>query len=97
MVRKYDEKSCGIVVFRHTSETNEDLFLLLQYPGGHYDFAKGHIEKGDREEKQTALRELLEETGISDLEFVEGFREEISYKYRRGRRLSNKQVIFFPP
>lgn len=91
---KYDEKSCGIVVFRHAPEADKNLYLLLHYPGGHFDFPKGHVEKGE-DEKQTALRELIEETGISDLDFIDGFREEISYKYRRRKQLSNKQVVFF--
>ena len=91
---KYDEKSCGIVVFRYAPETHEKLYLLLHYLSGHFDFPKGHVEK-DEDEKQTALRELIEETGISDIEFIDGFREEVSYKYRRGKKLSNKQVVFF--
>lgn len=89
---KYDEKSCGIVVFREKDGIN--LFLLLHYPSGHWDLAKGHVEAGETEH-QTAARELLEETGIADIQFIDGFREEIFYKYRRGKKISTKQVIFF--
>lgn len=92
MVIKYDEKSCGIVIYREKDGIN--LYLLLHYPGGHWDFPKGHMEHGE-DEHQTASRELVEETGISDFQFVEGFREEVSYEYRRGKKMSNKQVIFF--
>lgn len=90
---KFDEKSCGIVLFREKEGIN--LYLLLHYPGGHWDLAKGHVEHGENEH-QTAARELLEETGIADVRFIDGFREEISYEYkRRNRKLSNKQVVFF--
>lgn len=70
------------------------LYLLLNYPSGHWDLPKGHVEKGEQE-KETAARELLEETGISDVKFINGFREQVSYKYRRAKKMSNKEVIFF--
>ena len=58
------EKSCGVVLF------NETKVLLLQHPDGtkvgHWDFPKGHVEIGESE-LQTAVRELAEETGITDL------------------------------
>jgi bis(5'-nucleosidyl)-tetraphosphatase len=88
---KYDEKSCGIIVVRDAEQTQ---YLILHYPNGHWDLPKGHVEKGE-EEHDTARRELEEETGISDIEFVDGYREAISYKYRRRGKISNKQVVFF--
>lgn len=89
---KFDEKSCGILLFRVKDGTI--LYLLLHYPSGHWDLPKGHIEKGESEH-ETAARELLEETGIADINFIKGFREEISYEYKRAKKLSNKQVVFF--
>jgi bis(5'-nucleosidyl)-tetraphosphatase len=89
---KYDEKSCGVLLFRESN--GERLFLLLHYPNGHWDFPKGHVEK-DETEEQTALRELEEETGISQSHIIKGFRYPVSYKYYRRGKLSNKQVIFF--
>lgn len=88
----YDEKSCGIILFR--KHEGEKLFLILHYPGGHFDFPKGHVEANE-EEMETAARELEEETGISDIEFIPGYREEMSYKYFRQGRPSNKQVVYF--
>lgn len=92
----FDEKSCGVVVFREESNGAGTTlkFLLLHYPEGHWDFPKGHVEAGESEH-ETAVRELQEETGITDLRFVENFRTEISYTYTRSGRPSNKQVIFF--
>ena len=54
------EKSCGIIL------VNQDSILLLHYPSGHWDFPKGHVD-GEEKEEDTARRELLEETGISDV------------------------------
>ncbi|MDP2643239.1 MAG: NUDIX domain-containing protein [Candidatus Peregrinibacteria bacterium] len=92
-MQQFDEKSCGLVVFR--KENNENLFLVLKYPGGHFDFPKGHIEDRDSSERATALRELEEETGITSVKFIDTYREEISYNYNRKNTPSNKQVIFF--
>lgn len=90
---KYNEKSCGIVVFRE--EEGKRLFLLLHYPNGHWDLAKGHVEEGENE-LETAHRELSEETGIKNIDFIEGYREQISYIYRNHKgKISNKEVIFF--
>lgn len=89
----FDEKSCGIVVFRE--DKRQRLYLILKYPSGHFDFPKGHVEKKDKSMYETALRELREETGISDVEFIDGFEEGISYIYRKKSKPSNKQVVFF--
>ncbi len=85
------EKSCGVVVY---SEGDKREYLLLHYPGGHWDLAKGHVEK-DETEEQTALRELEEETGITKVDLVDGYREVISYQYHRGKELSTKEVVYF--
>ena len=85
------EKSCGAVIFRRNG-TNK--YLLLHYEGGHWDFVKGHVEK-DENERQTTLRETEEETGLTDLKFIEGYREAISYFYRRSGRTVRKEVVFY--
>ena len=83
------EHSCGIVLF-HAKK-----ILLLKYKGGgHWDFPKGHIEKGESE-TETTLRELREETGISNVKLFSNFREKIEYFFRRGRSIIKKQVIYF--
>ncbi len=82
------ERSAGTVVY------NDGKFLLLHYIAGHWDFPKGHLEKGETE-KDAAVRELKEETGIEDAYFVKGFEERISYFFRRGQDLVQKEVTFF--
>ncbi len=87
-----EQKSAGIVLFRNTSNKNE--FLLLNYPQGHWDFVKGKIEKGETQH-ETALRETKEETGISDIEFIDGFEESVEYDFRFENEDIHKKVIFF--
>jgi len=67
---------------------------LLHYTAGHWDFPKGNIEAGEVE-KQAATREIREETGITDVEFIDGFRMTINYRYRHGRRPVQKEVVLF--
>jgi 8-oxo-dGTP pyrophosphatase MutT (NUDIX family) len=84
------EISAGTIVFRQLPTRH---YLLLDY-GSHWDFPKGHIEPGETPEV-TALRELREETGITDARFVSGYCEQIRYWYRRAGIRMQKDVIFF--
>lgn len=88
----FDERSAGIVLFREDSGKKH--FLLLHYPSGHWDFIKGRIEK-DETPKQAAIREAREETGITDIEFIDGFEEKIQYSYQYGGKAVRKEVVFF--
>ena len=86
------ESSAGVVLYRRTGAG--DLFLLLHYPAGHWDFVKGHVEHGETA-REAAIRELYEETGIADATLVRGFRRRIRYTYRHGGRTYAKQVVLF--
>ncbi len=86
------EVSAGAVIFR--MENSVPLYLLVHYGGGHWDFVKGHIEKGETPQ-QTTKREVMEETQIDDLEIIPGFEERVRYFFKRGRRTVYKEVIFF--
>jgi len=87
-----EETSAGIVLFR--KEGSKKLFLLLHYPSGHWDFVKGKMEKGESTH-ETAIREAQEETGITDLTFVENFEEWIEYNFKYQGELVQKKVVFF--
>ena len=86
-----NEISAGVVIF---SEDSKLLFLLLYYPSGHWDFVKGKIEENENT-LQTVTRETKEETGITDLNFVDGFEESIEYDFQYAGELIHKKVIFF--
>lgn len=93
------EKSAGAVIFR--KEGNKIYYLLLHYPstkrgakGDYWDFPKGHVEKGEKIE-DTAKREVGEETGLTDVKFVEGFKEWIKYFFRSEGKNVFKIVTFF--
>ncbi|WP_067958857.1 NUDIX domain-containing protein [Nitrosopumilus sp. Nsub] len=87
-----EETSAGIVIFR--KEETKNLFLLLHYPSGHWDFVKGKMEK-DETTHQTAIREAKEETGITDITFIENFEEWIEYNFKYQGELVQKKVVFF--
>ena len=87
-----EETSAGIVLFR--KEESKILFLLLHYPSGHWDFVKGKMEEGESTH-QTAVRETKEETGITDITFVENFEEWIQYNFKYQGELVQKKVVFF--
>ena len=86
-----EEVSAGIILF---NEIVDKEFLLLNYPSKHWDFVKGKMEK-DETPLETALRETKEETGISDVEFIDGFKEEIEYYFYADNQEIHKKVIFF--
>ncbi len=83
------QKSCGAVLYRKRCGVTEYL-LLLQRRSQTWSFPKGHMEAGETE-KQTALREVREETGL-DVVFSESFRETVEYRLANGGR---KQVVLF--
>ena len=90
------EKSCGVVLF------NGQKVLLLQYATGqkegdsdlqgHWDFPKGHVDKGETE-IETAIRELEEETGIKKIILLKNFRKTINYTFQKGdRKIAKEQA-----
>ena len=82
------EKSCGAVIFR--GENTQRDYLVLHSTQGHWTLCKGHVE-GDETERETAAREIREETALS-VDFLDGFREVITYSPRPG---VSKDVVFF--
>ena len=92
------EQSAGAVIFRR--EAKELYYLLLHYPTEarvkkeYWDFPKGHLEKGETQ-KQAAAREVAEETGLKDIIFVPGFKEDIQYYFRVKGKTIFKTVVFF--
>lgn len=87
------EQSVGAVI-KLRSEERAAEFLLLRNRRGFWGFPQGHKEKGETE-IQTLVREVKEETGISDLD-IRAYIGKISYSYYRGDGLrSDKEVRFY--
>lgn len=86
------EKSSGAIVFRKQKDSIK--YLLLHYEAGHWDLPKGNQEKNETEE-QAAAREVKEETGIEDIDFVDNFKETIKYFYKKNGETVFKEVVFF--
>ncbi|MDD2909764.1 MAG: NUDIX domain-containing protein [Candidatus Pacebacteria bacterium] len=92
------EKSAGVIIFR--KEKENIYYLLLRYQSlgkkgvDYWGFPKGHIE-GSETEKETATREVLEETSIKDLRFVKDFKYLIDYSFRKEGKIVFKTVTFF--
>lgn len=70
-------------------------YLLLRSAAHQtWSFPKGHAEPGE-DALTTARRETEEETGITDLQIVPGFRREVRYEVK-GRKTSwMKTVVWF--
>ena len=74
------EKSAGAIIYKMIK--GEPRYLLLQHSKDYWNFPKGLIEKGE-DERETAQREIEEETGLSDLTFFPKFRIRDHYIFRR--------------
>jgi len=86
------ERSAGFLIFHRSG--SDVRFLLLNY-GRHWDFAKGHVDRGESD-LEAAVRELHEETGIRDIKLIADFHQEIVYFFRSAKHgLIRKTVVFF--
>ena len=85
------EKSCGAVIYKVDKNTNKLVFLILHMNLGHYSLCKGHVEKEDKNEEDTARREIKEETSLN-FNIDTNFREVITYSPKEN---VIKDVIFF--
>ncbi len=76
-----DRLSCGAVIVRET----DDGWLTLMLRAYHnWDFPKGICEEGESP-MDAAIREVGEETGITDLDFAWGDRSTDTGPYNRGK------------
>lgn len=83
------EKSCGALVYRIYRDRIQ-MLIIKHRMGGHWSYPKGHVEN-DETETETALREVLEETGLS-IRILDNFREQVSYSPYPG---VSKDVVYF--
>ena len=79
-------KCCGGVI------ENDGRILMVLQDNGVFAFPKGHVEKSDKSEIETAKREILEETGI-EAELFADQRFEFGYHIEDGD--IDKTVVLF--
>ena len=94
--RARNETSAGGVVYRMASDdagTARPLFLLIRDSYQNWGFPKGHLEPGELPEA-AALREVAEETGLTDIE-PRGTIDTIDWHFRFRGRLIHKVCHFF--
>ncbi|MBI4142808.1 NUDIX domain-containing protein [Candidatus Uhrbacteria bacterium] len=89
------ERSVGALIVRRGEPPRREVhYLLLRYPGGYWEFPRGHVEAGEREHA-TARREIREETGITSLRFIDGFREGYRFHFQREGKMIAKDAIIY--
>lgn len=79
------ETTSGGIVFRRDATTKKLEILLMQDAKNRWTIPKGHVEEGE-EPKQTAEREIREETGLQEMK-VMNWLGKVNFRYRRGQTL----------
>ncbi len=80
------ETTSGGIIFRRNPEKEGRLeILLIQDAKNRWTIPKGHVEQ-DEEPKQTAEREIQEETGLKEMK-VYNWLGKVNFRYRRGQTL----------
>lgn len=85
------ERSAGGVVLRRIE--GEVHILLIRDPYGNLGLPKGHLEKGE-DSPEAALREVNEETGLTDLKLGPEL-STIDWYFRLKGRLIHKYCTFY--
>lgn len=85
-------KSCGFVIYRETPQRS----ILLMKHAKRWDLPKGHVDKGETN-RECALRELQEETGIEEkhLRIIDGFKYKDRYIVKTKGGKKQKTLILY--
>jgi bis(5'-nucleosidyl)-tetraphosphatase len=86
-----NEKSCGAIIFENKQKDSK--VLVIQQKDGHWCFPKGHV-KSKETEPETAIREILEETGL-EVVLDTKFRHITSYPIGEGIEKENVYFIAY--
>lgn len=87
-------KSYGIIPIQ--KRLGKILVLLVKHVNGHYwGFPKGKAHEGELPH-ETAVRELMEETGVEVREMISGRLFHEVYDFEKKGVLYHKEVVYFP-
>lgn len=87
------DKSFGVIPF--VMHEQKLFFLLVHHNKGHWGFPKGHPEPEDPDKFATALRELREEVGITELRFFKNISFIEKYSFEENGQYIDKTVEYF--
>jgi 8-oxo-dGTP pyrophosphatase MutT (NUDIX family) len=79
------ETTSGGIVFRRHGKNEDVQILLMQDAKNRWTIPKGHVEPGE-EPRQTAEREIGEETGLKEMK-VHSWLGKVNFRYRRSHTL----------
>ncbi len=79
------EITSGGIVFRRTKDKKEIEILLIQDAKNRWTIPKGHVEPNE-EPRQTAEREIREETGLEEMKVL-NWLGKVNFRYRRVQTL----------
>jgi ADP-ribose pyrophosphatase YjhB (NUDIX family) len=79
------EPTAGGIIFRRSPKNKDIEILLIQDAKNRWTIPKGHIEEGETA-KQTAEREIREETGLQEMKVL-NWLGKINFRYRRASSL----------
>lgn len=85
-------KSVGAVILNEQKK----ILIMFQKQNRYWEFPKGKVEIGEEEnELGTLKREILEETGLKDLQLISGFKFDIKYRFTLHGQLIHKSNIYY--
>jgi 8-oxo-dGTP pyrophosphatase MutT (NUDIX family) len=79
------ETTSGGIIFRRNKVNKQLEILLIQDAKNRWTIPKGHVEEGE-EPKDTAKREIQEETGLQEMKVL-NWLGKVNFRYRRAHTL----------
>lgn len=85
-------KSVGAVILNKENR----VLIMFQRENHYWEFPKGKVEMGEEaEEQKTLKREIQEETGLSDLKIIPGFKYHLRYQFILRGQVIRKDNIYY--
>jgi len=88
------ETSSGGIVFRRQGEKVFFLLLHYKYKSDYWSFTRGNMKESE-DVVDTAKREIFEESDLTKLNFIDGFKEKTKFIYTKDGRKVYKNITIF--